>query len=377
MQLPKSDRTFRPLNTAGLTHYVIPLVLVVSLAVAGVFSLVSSRANDLSGATSAVAKSSIAKHKLKLKRVNPKSTHKTGASVQFIVQEKVVDPTGKATMIPRGNVPVSIEDTTKNLKQRCRDGAIYQGRNGSVVFSGQTDALKANKGNLGKIKAEFCTSGKYTAHVNPAVDKYDVVGPSSKAVTIGKKAIRVTFVITKKGQPAPIAEAATQDTQPVDPGLPVTSPGPISAAEELAAIDKTSKFEEDMFFLISKTCQDATDDLGDTPANRISKFAKNSASYMTNQLIAVVNTKYGGDAFPLLGISDLHCGQFKDVGWQETAPIVASSAGDTAVVEHTFTATARPVPYGNYIAAIDIHRKWTFNLVREGDAWHIDSIGIQ
>lgn len=307
-------------------------------------------------------------------KINKKGRTMPGGTVQFVVKEQVTDSKGKKTLVARGNVPVELTATAKN--QACRDAGKLYVRDGNIVFAGKTDADKDHKNNVGKIKADRCLVGKYKATLKLS-DKYVFVSAKSKDISIKKGSTKkVTFTIAKKSTTADDGNKQSTDVVPTPAPAP-SATAPITAAEEVKAIDTTNKFEDDMFFNLSKKCDTPTEDLGEKLATRKASFAKNATSYMTPALIAKVNGSMAGDAFGLLGVSDYKCAQYSFIDIKLSKPLVTNGSTNTAVVEHSFTGKARDLPTDGYPKAADFTKTWSYNLVKDGDYWKISSVDVK
>lgn len=302
-----------------------------------------------------------------------KQTSTKGGYIQFIIREQTVTSKGKIKYVPRGNVPVTI--TTTDAQARCRDAGRFYVRQGDIVFAGKSDADRDHKTNLGKIKADKCTKGIYTLTIAPNPYVYDVVGSASKSVNLATSGVKVKFTVIKKGTPATPDQAGKQDSQPILGTPPVTPLSAITPQEEKNAIDRTNTFEFDV--LPSFKLANINDDLGRDLAARKKNFAENHTKYATAAFKRYIDTTYGGDPFPVLGISSLRVGQYNQFSTAETKPIVTSSTGNTAVIEHTITIQPRTPPSTGYTQATQVVRVWSYHVVKSADNWLIDSIDVR
>lgn len=295
-------------------------------------------------------------------------------TIQYIVREKVTDEKGKTSFVPRGNVEVSLI-ASLNTKQSCRDAGKMFKRKDNVIFAGNTDADKAHKNNLGKIRVDSCTPGEYVAAASLS-DTYEAVGEISKKVKIadGNK-VKVTFTIKKKGADSTPADAKSQSTSTLPANPKKSEVVNLTQKQETAAKQVVSKFEADMFRKTVKCAQ--SDDLGEIVDIRKSKFVVNGKTYLTPALASKVSAQYASDSFQLLGISDLKCNQYMQVSLNKTPPLVSEGDGSTAKVEHIVTIKARKKTLDKTPAVQDLKKTWTYNLVKSGASWQITSIEVK
>lgn len=365
-------------NQRGIAHLGLLIVAVFvfgAVGFAGVNVYKNNQPDQLSSATSDAHVLGTKDNKKTANKKFKRLKTPANGTIQYYVKEKVTNEKGKTTYIGRGNVAVTLT-AGSGTSQRCRDAGKIFVKDGNVVFSGKTDADKSHKKNLGKIRIDSCTPGDYVATATLS-DSYEAVGVISKKVRIvNAHPIKVTFVIKKKGTDSTPASAKAQDTSTL-PAVPPKQSAviPLTQKAEKAALDQTNLFENDMFATF-KTCV-AEDDLGDILSARKDNFATHSSKYMTPALIGKVTTQYAGDAFPLLGVTDLKCNFYKQISLSESKPLASAGDGTTATVEHTVKAISRNPTIDKSPAKPDVVRVWTYNLVRSGDNWQISSIEVK
>ena len=199
-------------NQRGFAHL---SVLVVAVLVVGAVGFAGANiynkqanAEVLGAKQTKTTQAKQAKKQFKRTKIDPSGT------IQYIVQEQTKNAAGKVAYVAKGNIAVSLTTTSKNA--RCRDAGKMYVRDGDVVFSGNTDADKDHAKNLGKIRIDACTVGKFTATVTPPT-KYEVVGQASRNIAIvNNKPIKVTFILKQKETaPAPTPAPKPSATVPI------------------------------------------------------------------------------------------------------------------------------------------------------------------
>ncbi|MDB5170338.1 MAG: hypothetical protein JWO35_32 [Candidatus Saccharibacteria bacterium] len=191
------------LNSKGIAHYMIPMLIVLLVGIGGAYSLVASHADSLTPAQ----KSALAQKK---KAAARKGNHGT---VIVYAQRQMINSKGKKVMTRAAGVRVELLSTA--IKARCRDAAkVYKPRAG-VVFSAKTsanDKIAAHKPNIGTFTADSCSTGKYL--IRPVLDaNYQIVkAPATMLVRKGKTT-KVVITIVKKTSPTLTGVAASGSQQ--------------------------------------------------------------------------------------------------------------------------------------------------------------------
>lgn len=318
------------------------------------------------------ASSSKPKH-TKHRSAGTKSPFSNGGTIQYRVFE-VKTVNGKKTKSPAGSVAVKLTSTKPSAK--CRDAGVVYARQGNVVFTGKTDGARSHGDNYGRIRVDRCTAGNtYTASLVLA-DGYKAVGKATQKVTFSKvkgknKTIRVLNFEFKKtspdATPTEPSPAAAGDPLPVDTNAgPQVSAGvttPVAVIPDL--IDTTRSFEDDN--IIGVFGGEDTDPYAYKPDVRKAHFAANGSGYFTPNMINMINSTYGGDPYPLLGLNvtirDYCSGQL------EGNQVVRAGNATTASVDHVL----KYFPCDDSTAA-PVTKTITYNLVQSNDTWLIDGI---